>query len=365
MLEFIILGLFYACSNYSNVIELIEDYASEVYSRISVEDINNIYLIPSAFIPITIGDDETIDLTFALSQAGGFHFPETLEESINKPTTIDGYTPINKKLLTREYNYLVVSNEVGATEDLAYEHFKTTKCNFFLSCVPTATGNAILTPQSYGNIGGAEPFNYDYSIYGIPLGKFPMVSINFDYYRIWLQNNSFNITTGAITSGIESLIGVGQAGLNAYSGNLGGTTSGLSKSLGIFNYALNLQREIYMKRRIPPVTISQTSNSEIFASGNYNYLGFSFYQFCIKREFAEIIDNFFSMFGYKVNIVKIPNITGRQNWNFVKLLNPNIEGTEIPEFELNEFKAQLENGITFWHNPLTFRDYSQSNNIVT
>ena len=71
------------------------------------------------------------------------------------------------------------------------------------------------------------------------------------------------------------------------------------------------------------------------------------------------------MYGYKVNDVKIPNITGRQNWNFVKLLNPNIEGSEIPEADLNKFKAQLELGITFWHNPATFRDYSQSNNIVT
>jgi hypothetical protein len=86
---------------------------------------------------------------------------------------------------------------------------------------------------------------------------------------------------------------------------------------------------------------------------------------CIKQEYAKIIDDFFSQFGYKVNTLKVPNIKGRLNWNFVKLLNPNIEGVEIPEFELNEYKKQLEAGITFWHNPMTFRDYSQSNTIVT
>ena len=75
---------------------------------------------------------------------------------------------------------------------------------------------------------------------------------------------------------------------------------------------------MYNKKKIPPVTISQTSSSEIMASGNYNYLGFSFYQFCIKREFAEIIDNFFSKFGYKTLKNKVPNITGRSNWNYVK-----------------------------------------------
>ena len=356
MQEYIILGLFYACSSYGKVVELINDYGSDLYRFVSVNDIEEIYLIPASFLPIEIEDDVCINLSFALSQSGGFHFPVTLEDSINKPSSIDGYTPKNKKLLTREFNYLVISNEVGATEELAYEHFKTNKCNFFLSAVPSPTGNAILTPQSYGNITG-EPFNYDYAIYGLPLGKFPMISINFDYYKIWLQNNSFNITTGAIESGIESTIGA----LSLATGDL----SNLGKATGMLGFVLNLQRQIYQKKRIPPVSISHTTNSEIFASGNYNYLGYSFYQFCIKREYAEVIDNFFSMFGYKVNVTKVPNITGRQNWNYVKLINPNIEGTEIPEFELNEYKKQLEEGITFWHNPLTFRDYSQSNSIVS
>ena len=110
-MEYIIHGLYYACSNFGKVIELIEDYESS--TDVTVEDINNIYLIPSAFIPIQIGSDEYIDLTFALSQSGGFHQAITIEDSISKPSSIDGYIPKNKKLLTNEFNYLVVSNEVG------------------------------------------------------------------------------------------------------------------------------------------------------------------------------------------------------------------------------------------------------------
>ena len=105
-----------------------------------------------------------------LRNRGGFHQAVTIQRSINKPVSIDGYVPKNKKLLTNEFNYLVVSNEVGGTENLAYENFKTANCNFFLSAVPVSTGNALLTPQSYGNISG-EPFNYDYSIYGLPMRK--------------------------------------------------------------------------------------------------------------------------------------------------------------------------------------------------
>ena len=103
--------MFYACSNFAKVVELIEDYNTA--SPVTIEDINNIYLIPASFIPIQIGQDEAIDLTFALAQSGGFHHPIELEDSFNKPSSIDGYTPKNNKLLTREFNYLVVSNEVG------------------------------------------------------------------------------------------------------------------------------------------------------------------------------------------------------------------------------------------------------------
>lgn len=44
----------------------------------------------------------------------------------------------------------------------------------------------------------------------------------------------------------------------------------------------------------------------------------------IKQEYARVIDNFFNMYGYKVNDVKIPNITGRLNWNYVKTVDINL-----------------------------------------
>lgn len=89
--------------------------------------------------------------------------------------------------------------------------------------------------------------------------------------------------------------------------------------------------------------------------------GFSFYKMSIKKEYAKIIDDFFSMFGYKVNEVKIPNVTGRQNWNYVKTIDANILG-DIPQEDMQKLKDIFNSGVTFWHNPNTFLDYSQSNN---
>ena len=55
----------------------------------------------------------------------------------------------------------------------------------------------------------------------------------------------------------------------------------------------------------------------VTASNNNN---FKFYRMSVRQEYAKIIDNYFSMYGYSINEVKIPNITGRTNWNYVKTI---------------------------------------------
>ena len=83
----------------------------------------------------------------------------------------------------------------------------------------------------------------------------------------------------------------------------------------------------------------------------------------IKSEFASIIDKFFTMYGYKVNEVKVPNITGRSNFNYVKTIDNNFDG-DIPQEYLQVIKNMFNNGVTLWHNPANMYNYSVSNSIV-
>lgn len=226
------------------------------------------------------------------------------------------------------------------------------------------------------------PTNYEFAGLNeensIPAGRFPTLNWTRDNYAEWLRLNALNMNVGVglglaqIGTGIvTNLAGIGEAkqlidkqrakgdyknSLLDYSGSLGDIGSGIEKIGGIM-------LENYQHELIPNSSVGNVNNGDINVCSNK--MGFFFYHKSIKYEFAKIIDDFFSMFGYKVNTLKVPNIEGRLNWNYVKLLNPNIEGSNIPEAELNEYKKQLENGITFWHNPATFRDYTQSNTIVT
>jgi hypothetical protein len=83
----------------------------------------------------------------------------------------------------------------------------------------------------------------------------------------------------------------------------------------------------------------------------------------VRAEVARTIDEYFSMFGYKVNRVKLPNISGRRNWNYVKTIGCYIDG-DVPQDDMQEIKDMFNKGVTLWHNPNTFADYSQNNDII-
>ena len=91
---------------------------------------------------------------------------------------------------------------------------------------------------------------------------------------------------------------------------------------------------------------------------------FVLYKMSVKYEWAKRIDDYFNMFGYKVNELKTPNITGRTYWNYVKTIGCNITG-DIPQEDIEKIKSMFNNGVTLWHNTSKFLDYSQNNTIVT
>ena len=102
------------------------------------------------------------------------------------------------------------------------------------------------------------------------------------------------------------------------------------------------------------------------SSSNSTLLGYNmfdkniFTRYTIKKEFAERLDKYFDMYGYTINELKNININSRPNWNYIKTQGANILG-DIPQYDLQSIKEMFDNGITFWHNPETFLDYSQNN----
>lgn len=257
---------------------------------------------------------------------------------MNKPTSINGYTPVNKKLLTNPYQYLLVTNNAGNNNILHYERFTGAKAEFDIMGSPNVGASIKLVPKNYLGANQEE---------GLIMGKYPTCSWSNDMFVNWLTQNAVNVGL-SLAGGGATLLG-GLVTGNPL-GVVGGGTA-IASTLG----------QVYQHSFTPPSASGNTNGGDVLTSMGYNT--FLFYPMSIKQEYAKIIDDFMSAYGYKVNSYKIPNITGRRNWNYVKTIGCNIEG-HLPQPDLQEIKGLFNAGVTLWHNPATFLDYSQNNAII-
>lgn len=183
---------------------------------------------------------------------------------------------------------------------------------------------------------------------GLIAGKFPYMNWASQAYNEWLARNTLNLTGQFVIGSIQTVAG-------AYTGNIAGAGSGLINTL-------NVAKQIYEHKMIPDSARGNINGADINTAQDQN--GFYFYKKNINREFAKIIDDFFTKYGYKVNRLKVPNITGRVFYNYVKTIDAIVEGDTIPEKYLNEYREMLNKGITFWHFADQFLNYNVNNSIV-
>lgn len=278
------------------------------------------------------------------------------------------YKPLNNKVLCYPYRFINISNNAGQTNQYRYEYFaKNNKENSYI-CSFGVTGtispgcNIKLTPiyynetdwkiQSYAeNYNGYSWINFNE---GLDAPKLPICGWNSDAFLNWLSQNAVNTTIGTAVNITEMVAGAGLVASGAGAAIGPGLIASGAAGIG------NTIKE-GVQAALEPDTAKGGSNS-----GTLNFSCkrlFTPYLMSIRDEYAKIIDDYFTMFGYKVNTLKVPEIHSRKNWNYVKTIDCNFTG-DIPGDDLLKLRSLFDNGITLWHNPRTFLDYSQSNNII-
>lgn len=273
--------------------------------------------------------------------AGGLIITETsintYNPTVNKQyTDLDGYVPRNNKLFTYPYNFLYATNNSGNYGIYKYEDFLTTECEFEVFSSLLIGGDTVAIPKFYKGVNT----NFDESIV---LTGFPLCGWSYDTYTAWLSQNLVSNTVGLFT-GV-----VGVAGSVATQNPLGIVSSvgSLANTIGSFREA-SLQPQ--------QVRGGVTSNLNMGLGSHKIVL----HQKTIKHQYAKLIDEYFTRYGYKVLLNKVPNLDTRSNWNYVKLIDVNISAN-IPKQYLDIIKTQLINGVTFWHTG-NIGNYSLSNN---
>lgn len=309
----------------------------------SADAITAVYMCPS----------KIINNTSESMQYSGQLEPVKYQHSGAKPTKVNGYTPRNKKLLTFPFVYLLGSNNAGTSNVYKYELFDSDD-NYIFSVqgVPVIGASIKSSPYMYKTTASAE--NQEE---GIMCGKFPTLSWSADLYTNWLTQNAVNIGMG-IAAGAAQI--VGGAVTVAATGGMGAAIGGTGIVGGVSAIA-NTLAQVHQMSFTPNSARGNTNGGDINTGSKANT--FYYYKMAIKAEFARIIDDYFDMFGYKCNRVKIPAKAHRKYWWYTKTIDANIIGG-IPQDDLQIIKDCYNRGITFWTTETYFRNYSVSNDIV-
>lgn len=292
--------------------------------------------------------------------------------SITTPSTINGYSPKNNKLFIGDYNYLLVSNNVGQDYVYKYEDFINNTARFKVVGAISNGSSIKIVPMNYKKLEdpSGEGSLYSYC-YGLTAPKYPTCAWTTDPYTNWLTQNSINImgvkidqqTASMMAGGLSMAIGATLMATGV-GGILGGSLLG-GGAAGMFNsMQSNYQRDI-----VPVQSRGATSAGDVTYSAGQMYI--PCYAMSIRAEFARCIDDYFTKYGYKTNRLKVPNQLGRTRFNYVEIGKgemigyPTVTGKSVPAQSMEIINNVYRNGVTMWHNHSYIGDYDNPNTIVT
>lgn len=289
-----------------------------------------------------------------------------ITKSVSKPKNImrlaNGYVPRNKKLFTYPYNLLHVTTANGNSADFKYEFFEIDKstgygkpnlpCRFIVAMDTTPNPTAVLVPINY-KMGSADLGDIENWEEKLSMDGFPQCAWATDAYKAWLAQNGSSNQLAIMSSafnGITSFI----------NSTAGGSPLGVASSLG--NTAFSIANTLNQKTiasTMPPQAHGANSNTSLLSQQRKD---FYFYNLTIEKEFARIIDDYFDMFGYAVHEVKVPNIKGREYWNFVQTKECKVKGV-LPSPSARHIEDIFNIGIRFWHSDV-IGEYYRNNRII-
>lgn len=280
---------------------------------------------------------EAINSVFALTDVENIEGPITF----SPVDTFDGYTPKNNKLLCYPYNYMTI---VMAGSEIAYryEYFTNRSPSFQLKQPLYPGGASYIFPIGYQQGVGNDVFNLENSV---TTGAYPTASFGASQFQNYLAQQGPSIAIGLIGD-IGSIVG------GAYAASPEAITGGVT---GIANTVADLYKHALVSQ-----TVKGTQCISNLAYEEYIFVRLKNMQ--IRPEYAKIIDDYLSTFGYKVCRIKTPNITGRASWNFVKTIDANVVG-DIPDRAAKKLRQLFDHGITVWHTD-DVGNYSLDNSIT-
>lgn len=293
----------------------------------------------------------------------------------------DGYVPKNNKMFCYPYKYLMVDNGEGSTQEYKYEYFNT---------VPDATSSGNFEFQIYGISGNnvqvkCSPVQYNGTLdytdeYTIGMEHFPQCAWSVDTYQAYLaqknaylehdiaQNNPIvgGRVVGQYAGGGEGSIIGGETGIGSVIGETAMTTAQT-----VMNFGHNLQQAkdtlTFTQNRLIDNIVRPEAGTHMRGSSATDLTfaqaqkKFFFHEKAITKNYAMMIDNYFTMYGYRIGQVITPNMNARPHWTYVKTVGCEVGGM-LPASDRQAIQNRFDSGVRFWHNLDEMGEYQAYDN---
>ena len=311
---------------------------------------------------------------FLFTQIGGTFIRPTKEfEKFTDVKRSNGTSVHNNKLLSYPFTYLMACNNAGDSLDFKYELFNGDNCRFTYAGDTTCSPGVLTYPSNYSGYG-------TYMTLGI--SGYPICSYTNDAFKAWLSQNASSF----IGSKAKQLLGKGQAVAGAQmaysraysamgnaqvagdvaayeSASASASMSSLAGWLAIGGIVLDAAQtvgEVAQASMRPDNAVGVGSSATLYCAGKLN---FSFIARCVHPKYVDQIDDYFDMYGYKINTIKIPDTHSRPHWNYVKTHNCDLV-SYCGNVVASEMKQIFNKGIRFWRNGAEVGQYNLNNRPV-
>lgn len=309
--------------------------------------------IPAEIYNDNFNANGTLKRTFNINERNAFVYARNPNEVYSNVR--------NKKLLQYPYKRLIVSNGNGMNSEYNWELFSTrngenvqAQFEIINGLLPDPT--IITYPLNYR---GKMLDNADYEN-RCTIKDFPRQCYTEDSYSQWCAQNNRAFSTSTIASFMGTLF----SGFGSIMGGSGKAALGAGfRMIGNISDTVGNAMAAKQKAQDTPDSVNVQDNTAIINLLN-DCFGFTFYDIGVTGEMAEVIDDYFDMYGYATNRVKVPNFVGngaRPIWNYIKTDNLTINGERLPAEAEREICDIYNNGITFWDTLAHVGNYNLNN----
>jgi hypothetical protein len=345
--------------------------------------VNNVV---SIYVTDYLGIDVTYDEGFNMITVPGANFMQAIISDGTSSTTastlymkdVKSYTPksavfTNKysdyrtsresKLMMYPYTVLILDDMKGNRQTIKNEYIKGNDINMTVRGSMGTSNKTTYSVDNYltkDNLEAADWFlsNLENAVLNNNPNDLPIITDMLSAYLQGNRNSIQNQLNSTIFNGWMDTMGSVMGGVGNSSANpsnmgetnpVGMVQSGMGVVKGMANTYFQTQGMIAKQKDInnTPPSLSKMGSNTYYDFG-HNLNGLYLIKRQITPEYQKKLEDFFNIFGYKKNEVKVPNFHTRQYWNYVQTSGCVITGNFNNE-DLQELKSVFDSGITLWH----------------